>query len=62
LGIDTPTLYGVWNSAPYLHDGSAGTLPEVLTSRNEGDVHGATSHLDDGQIEDLVQYLSSLDR
>ena len=23
LGIDTPTLRGVWTTAPYLHDGSA---------------------------------------
>lgn len=29
-GIDTPTLLGVWDSAPYLHDGSAETLPEVF--------------------------------
>ena len=30
-GIDTPTLRGVWASAPYLHDGSAITLSEVFT-------------------------------
>jgi len=29
-GIDTPTLLGIWNSAPYLHDGSAGTIEEVF--------------------------------
>jgi cytochrome c peroxidase len=28
-GIDTPTLLGVWNTAPYLHDGSA---PRCSTS------------------------------
>lgn len=29
-GIDTPTLLGVWSTAPYLHDGSASTLDEVF--------------------------------
>jgi outer membrane protein assembly factor BamB len=29
-GIDTPTLLGVWATAPYLHDGSARTLGEVF--------------------------------
>ena len=31
-GIDTPTLYSVWQSAPYLHDGSARTLEEVFSA------------------------------
>jgi hypothetical protein len=26
VGIDTPTLKGLWQTAPYLHDGSAATL------------------------------------
>jgi len=30
-GIDTPTLRGVWATAPYLHDGSAATLADVFT-------------------------------
>lgn len=29
-GIDTPTLLGAWNSAPYFHDGSAPTLDTVF--------------------------------
>ena len=29
-GIDTPTLMGLWNTAPYLHDGSAPTLSDVF--------------------------------
>lgn len=31
-GIDTPTLRGVWQTAPYLHDGSAATIREVLVA------------------------------
>jgi DNA-binding beta-propeller fold protein YncE len=29
-GIDTPTLLGLWQTAPYLHDGSAANLDEVF--------------------------------
>ena len=29
-GIDTPTLLGIWDTAPYLHDGSAATLDDVF--------------------------------
>jgi hypothetical protein len=59
-GIDTPTLHGLFDSAPYLHDGSAATLEDVLTTRNAGDQHGRTSDLDPTSIADLVSYLRSL--
>ncbi len=60
-GLDTPTLHGVWGTAPYLHDGSAATLREVLVERNAGDRHGATSLLSASAIDDLVAYLLCLD-
>jgi DNA-binding beta-propeller fold protein YncE len=60
-GIDTPTLHGLWHSAPYLHDGSAPTLRDVLVTRNVGDKHGKTSQLSAGEVDDLVAYLLSLD-
>jgi cytochrome c peroxidase len=56
----TPTLIEIWRTAPYLHDGSAATLREVLTSRNRGDLHGKTSRLQPDEIECLVAYLLSL--
>ena len=31
-GIETPTLRGLWESPPYLHDGSARNLAEVFTT------------------------------
>lgn len=31
-GIETPTLLGLWDNAPYLHDGSAATLSEVFAT------------------------------
>ncbi len=58
--FDTPTLVELWRTAPYLHDGSAATLDEVLTKYNKGDRHGATSHLTKEQKADLVAYLLSL--
>ncbi len=60
-GLDTPTLHGLWDSAPYLHDGSAPTLEAVLTIRNPADQHGTTSQLTAAQIADLVAFLLSLD-
>ncbi len=57
---DTPTLLGVYRSAPYLHDGTALTLKDVLTTMNSGDRHGTTSHLSESQIDDLVEFLKAL--
>jgi cytochrome c peroxidase len=58
--FDTPTLVEIWRTAPYLHDGSAATLRHVLTTKNQGDRHGKTSHLSARQIDDLLAYLLSL--
>ena len=57
---DTPTLFECWRTAPYLHDGSAATLRDVLTTRNADNQHGQTSQLSSQQLDDLVAYLSSL--
>ena len=58
--FDTPTLAEAWRSPPYLHDGSAPTLKDVITRHNTGDRHGSTSKLSAGEIEDLAAYLESL--
>jgi PKD repeat protein len=60
-GIDTPTLKGIWETAPYLHDGSASTLLDVLTTRNPAGLHGATLGLAAAQREALVAYLQQID-
>ena len=60
-GIDTPALHGVWATAPYLHDGSAPTLRDELTTRNPGDRHGATTTLGAAELDDLIAYLRCLD-
>ena len=57
---DTPTLLGVYRTAPYLHDGSAATLADVFTTQNAEDKHGRTSHLTPEQVVDLVEFLQAL--
>ena len=58
--FDTPTLVELWRTAPYLHDGSARTIRDVLMRRNPRDQHGTTSHLNDEQIDELAAYVLSL--
>ncbi|QHW34971.1 beta-propeller fold lactonase family protein [Paenibacillus rhizovicinus] len=56
--FDTPTLRGVYATAPYLHDGSAATLEDVI--KRAGDEHGHTSDLSEKEISDLVSYLKQI--
>jgi len=56
----TPNLVELWRTAPYLHDGSAATLREVITRRNQDNQHGHTSQLSTEQVDDLLAYLLSL--
>ncbi len=57
--FDTPTLVEVWRTAPYLYDGRAVTMKEVLTKHNAGDKHGKTSTLTKEQINDLAEFVLS---
>lgn len=57
---DTPTLLGVYRTAPYLSHGKAQTLEEVLTTFNHDDKHGKTSQLSKQEIADLVEFLKAL--
>ncbi len=59
--FDTPTVLGMWNTAPYLHDGTAPTLMDVLTTFNPDDKHGVTSNLSEEQLQQLVDYMLELD-
>jgi MYXO-CTERM domain-containing protein len=56
-GLDTPTLRGLWATAPYLHDGSAATLHDVLLNPR----HGDAALLPEGDREKLVQFLLQLE-
>jgi len=60
-GLDTPTLRGVWQTAPYLHDGSAASLLDVVDARNPDDRHGRTRGLSDTERRELTSYLQQID-
>jgi YVTN family beta-propeller protein len=57
--FDTPTLREVWRTAPYLYDGRAATLREVFISCNPDDLHGATQHLTEQELEALILYIQT---
>lgn len=56
--FDTPTLRGLWATAPYMHDGVAQTLEELLTRTDP--VHSVAGGLTDQQLADLIAFLLSL--
>lgn len=58
--FDTPGLREIWRTAPYLYDGRAKTIKEVLTTFNKNDKHGKTSNLSEKEIADLETYILSL--
>ncbi len=60
-GLDTPTLRGLFATAPYLHDGSAPTVRALLEANQADDLHGATSHLDANELDQLEAFLLSLE-
>jgi hypothetical protein len=70
----TSVLNDAWNTAPYLHDGSAATLLDVVRpctpqvddctgepghGRNVNELHGRTSFLSARQLNDLVAFEKS---
>jgi hypothetical protein len=59
LAFDTPTLVELWRTGPYLVDGRAATMEEVLTKHNPEDKHGETSSLNEQQIDDLAEFILS---
>lgn len=54
--FDTPSLRGVYDTAPYFHDGSAATLREAIIAPG----HGLGATLDASQVSDLVEFLRSI--
>jgi YVTN family beta-propeller protein len=54
-GFDVPTLLGLGHSAPYLHDGSARSLEEVLKNPKHSPI------LTEAETSDLVVFLNSID-
>ena len=64
LGLDTPTLRGLWDTAPYLHDGSAATLRDVFVAGQDGRSHAISGEADSvtaTDLDNLVAYLLQID-
>lgn len=58
--LDTPSLLSVGTHAPYLSDGRAETLADVLGRHNEANRHGDTRGLSDEEAAALVYFLEVL--
>jgi hypothetical protein len=57
--VVTPMLVELWATAPYLHDGSAARLEDVVRQAAETGRHGAVRALSASERADLVGYLLS---
>ncbi len=55
--FDTPSLRGLWMTAPYFHDGIAATLEDVFTV---GDEHYILDRLTPQELSDLIDFLFAL--
>ena len=58
--FDTPSLRELWHTAPYLHDGRAPTLRDVLVTHNSGGLHGKTSDLAEDGLSAIEAFLLAL--
>jgi hypothetical protein len=58
--LDTPSLLGLWQSAPYLVDGRAATLRSIFTEHNPDNRHGDSQALSEAELDDLVYFLEGL--
>lgn len=57
VGFKTPTLLHLWDTDPYLHDGSAATLADVLAHP----AHRGPTPLSGEDEDDLIAYLLQID-
>lgn len=58
--LDVPSLLSVSTHGPYLSDGRAETIEEVLRDQNPANRHGDTDALSDDELNDLVYFLEGL--
>jgi YVTN family beta-propeller protein len=59
-GYNPPSLRGVYDKDPYLHDGRSKTLEEALRGPHEPDAVSGLGSLDETERADLIAYLKSL--
>jgi YVTN family beta-propeller protein len=55
--FDTPSLRGIWLTAPYFHDGSAATLQQVLRT---GTTHNVSDNINDSELKALIDFMRTL--
>ena len=55
--FDIPSLLGIWFTAPYLHDGTAATIADVLQT---GTAHNVMSDLDRRELSALIAFMRGL--
>jgi DNA-binding beta-propeller fold protein YncE len=55
-GFDTPTLYGLWASSAFFHNGQAATLQDLFKAG-----HGGTQSLSEADVAALAEYVRSMD-
>ncbi|MCX6365273.1 MAG: hypothetical protein NTX57_00980 [Armatimonadetes bacterium] len=60
VSLQVPRLKGVYDSAPYLHNGKATTLEEVFTQQNTNSLHGKIELLSAEERVDLLHYVREL--
>ena len=53
-GLDTPSLIGTWNSAPYLHHGGANTIQDAI------ELHTDIETLSEEQLNLIIAFVQSL--
>jgi hypothetical protein len=58
--FNTPSLLGLYDSAPYFHDGSAITLYDALVRPSPGREHYVSDKLVEAEIQDLLTFLLAL--
>lgn len=58
--FDTPHLSNVYAKAPFLHDGRCYSLEELWTRHNPYDLHGAANDMTKQQLNDLIEYVKTL--
>ncbi len=56
----TPILIECWRTAPYMYDGRAVSMKEVITTDNTNNKHGNTKDLTPKEVDDLATYINSL--
>ena len=59
-GFNPPSLRGVARRTPFLHDGRARTLQDVLKVHHRPSLINGETDINDKELTDLIEYLKSL--